>query len=165
MCCTVSWIRTHETKTSCFWDLGSSKVSVAQQHSLNQNPPEDMKWESSFWGSCFRRRRNVNCSRWVFFVTSVSMLSASFRTNGVPACTLLVRHNKTVKVVVAVWAEQDVQDVPGAFNWRRQLVAAEPTNHRGGQTVAVTHLHVVVTAAVVGLQTEQRKPAVERLWS
>lgn len=80
----------------------------------------------------------------------------------VPAWTLLESENKAVEVVVAIRAEQDVQDVPGAFYQRRQLIPTEPANHGGAETVAVTHLDVVIATVMVRLQTEQWEPAAEQ---
>lgn len=76
----------------------------------------------------------------------------------VPAWTLLESKNKAIKVVVAVWGEQDVQEVPRAFYWRRQLIPAKPANHRGVQIAAVTHLDIVIATVMVRLKTELWKP-------
>lgn len=73
----------------------------------------------------------------------------------VPAWIFLKSQNKAVKVVVAVRAEQDVQEVPRAFNRRRQLIPTIAANHRGAQIVAIAHLDVVVPTVMVSLQTEQ----------
>lgn len=79
----------------------------------------------------------------------------------VPACTFLKNEDKAVKVVVAVWAEQDVQPTSRALHRRRKPIPAEAANHRGAQALAVAHFNIVVPAVVVRLQAEQQKPEVE----
>ena len=102
---------------------------------------------------------NMNYNTLLCNVVQVWSLPTDLLTMVVPAWTLLKSKDEAVKVVVAVWGEQDVQDVPGAFYWLRQLIPAKPSDHRGVQTVAVSQLHIVVTTAVVCLQAEQWKPA------
>lgn len=79
----------------------------------------------------------------------------------VPACTFLKNEDKAIKVVVAIRAEQDVQGTPRALYRRREPIPAEASNHGGARPVAVADFHVVVAAAVIGLQAEQQKPAAE----
>lgn len=49
----------------------------------------------------------------------------------VPACTFLKDESEAVEVVVAIWAEQDVQGASRALYWRGELIPAEAANHGG----------------------------------
>lgn len=79
-------------------------------------------------------------------------------TISLPAWNLLKSKNKAIKVVIAIWGEQDVQAIARAFHLRRQLIPTKPANHRGVQIIAITYLNIVITTAMVRFQTEQKKP-------
>lgn len=97
-----------------------------------------------------------------FFVFGFHVLCRHGAAAASPAWTLLKSEDKAVKVVVAVRAEQHVQRVPGAPDWRGQPVPAEPSNHRRAQAVAVAHLYVIVATAVVRLKTKERETAAKQ---
>lgn len=67
---------------------------------------------------------------------------------------LLECGEEAVKILIAVRDEEDVQRVSGAEDGRRPLVPAEPADDAGAQAITVSHLDVVIAAAVVEFQTD-----------
>lgn len=77
------------------------------------------------------------------------------------AWDLLEGGEESVKVLVTIGHEQDVQAGPWAANRRRSAVPTETTNHSRVDAVAVSDLHIVVMTRVVGFQAEHHEPVIK----
>lgn len=76
---------------------------------------------------------------------------------------LLEGGEESIKVLVTIRHEQDVQAGPRAVNRWRSAVPTETTNHSRVDAVAISDLHVVVMTRVVGFQAEHLQPVIKEM--